>query len=203
VFLVARATFRRVRRSDPSAQPATAEDLLALPADHAAEVIDGQLIYKAVPSFDHGNAQAGISGALLGFRGPSGGGPGPGGWWIATEVDVEYEPTQVFRHDVVGWRRDRVPERPAERPVRVRPDWACEILSPSNASNDTVKKLRALHAHRVPHYWLLDPDAGTLRVLRWMQDGYLEALSATADEVVSAEPFQTAELDLKRVLGRL
>ena len=89
----------------------------------------------------------------------------------------------------------------SERPVRVLPDWVCEILSPSNASNDTVKKLRVLHKHGVPHYWLLDPDARTLRVLRWTPDGYLEALSATAEETVRAEPFDAVELALAAVLG--
>ncbi len=88
-----------------------------------------------------------------------------------------------------------------ERPVHVRPDWVCEILSASNASTDTVKKLRVLHRHGVPHYWLLDPEIGTLRVLRWTAEGYLEALNATADERVRAEPFDSIELSLSAVFG--
>jgi Uma2 family endonuclease len=185
----------------PSRPLATAADLLALPADRAAEIVGGELVEKAMPSFEHGSAQSGLSGVLFGFRGPAGGGPGPGGWWLATEVEVEYESHEAYRHDLVGWRRDRVATKPSERPVRVRPDWVCEILSPSNASNDTVKKLRVLHKHGVPHYWLLDPDARTLRVLRWTPDGYLEALSATAEETVRAEPFDAVELALAAVLG--
>ncbi len=50
------------------------------------------------------------------------------------------------------------------------------------------------------HYWLLDPDAGTLRVLRWTADGYLEVLSATSEETVQAEPFEAIALSLKAVL---
>ncbi len=65
-----------------------------------------------------------------------------------------------------------------------------------------MKKLRVLQKHAVPHYWLLDPQAGTLRVLRWTPDGYLEALGATADEHVRAEPFDAIELDLAQVLDR-
>lgn len=188
--------------SDPARKPATAADLLALPPDRAAEVIAGEIVDKAMPSFDHGSAQSGLSGALFGFRGPIGGPPGPGGWWLATEVEVEYEPQETYRHDLVGWRREHSPDKPDGRPVRARPDWVCEVLSPSNAANDTVRKLRVLQKHQVPHYWLLDPDAGTLRVLRWTQEGYLEALSATADETVRAEPFDAIELALPRVFGR-
>lgn len=196
-----RGNLRTVSSSDPSRRLATADDLLALSSEKVAEIIDGQVVDKATPSFDHGNAQSGLSGALFGFRGPSGGTRGPGGWWLVTEVEVEYELHETYRHDLVGWRRDRVGAKPSERPVRIRPDWVCEILSSSNASNDTVKKLRVLHKHAVPHYWLLDPESGTLRVLRWLPDGYLEVSSATADETVRAEPFDAVELNLRLVFG--
>lgn len=186
---------------DPRRKLALAADLAALTPGRSAEILSGEVVEKAHPSFDHGNAQSGLSGALFGFRGPAGGPHGPGGWWLATEVEVEYEPHEVYRHDLVGWRRERVAERPRERPVKARPDWVCEILSSSNASNDTVKKLRVLQKHGVPHYWLLDPDAGTLRVLRWTAEGYLEVLSATADETVRAEPFAATELSLRAVFG--
>jgi Uma2 family endonuclease len=118
-----------------------------------------------------------------------------------TEGEIEYETHEVFRHDQVGFRRDRHPERPASRPVNARPDWVCEILSASNASNDTVKKLRALHGAGVPHYWLIDPERLTLTVLRWTSEGYLEALIATADETVRAEPFEAIELQLAEIFG--
>src|SRR5690606_5912195 len=144
-----------------------------------------ELVDKAAPSPEHGSAQVGLSGVLFGFRGPRGGGPrGPGGWWLMSEVEVSYEAHEVYRHDLVGWRRERVPAPLRGRPVEVRPDWVCEILSPSNAANDTVRKQRVLHRHRVPHYWLLDPIERTLRVLRFTDQGYLEVLSATADETV-------------------
>jgi hypothetical protein len=40
-----------------------------------------------------------------------------------------------------------------------------------------------------------------LRVLRWTRDGYLEVLSAAADETVRAEPFDSIELSMDQVLG--
>jgi len=190
-----------VSASRPTGGSATVDDLVAVARERAVEIVNGELVDKASPRFDHGNAQSGVDGSLFGFRG-SGGPRGPGGWWIAVEVEVEYEPIEVYRHDLVGWRRERVATSPTEWPVTTRPDWACEILSPSNASTDTVKKLRTLHRHGVPHYWLLDPVAGTLRVMRWTRDGYLEAMSASADEVVRAEPFDAIELSMKDVLGR-
>ncbi len=188
------STSRRVLR-----KPATLADLLALPADVAAEIVAGELVEKAAPTFEHGDAQSEISAQIrTGFGGPPR--DGRGGWWLGTEVDVEYG-AEIFRHDIVGWRRDRLPRRPSGRPVRERPDWVCEILSTSNASTDTVRKLRTLHRYEVPHYWLVDPDRRTLTILRWEREGYLTALTAEAGEVVRAEPFESLELRTGPVFG--
>jgi Uma2 family endonuclease len=175
---------------------ATLDNLLALQGETAAELIDGEIVEKATPGPEHGTAQLGLGAQLFGpFHRPPGRG-GPGGWWLMTEVEVFYFPDETYRHDLVGWRRENVPAMPLERPVRVRPDWVAEVLSPSNASNDTVKKLRTLQRVGVPHYWLVDPERRTLTVLRWTPEGYLTVLSAAIDERVRAEPFDSAEIDL-------
>jgi Uma2 family endonuclease len=106
----------------------------------------------------------------------------------------------VFRPDVVGWRRERVAQRPAGIPVRVLPDWVCEILS-SNRRNDLVKKKRTYHACKVPHYWILDPAEETLAVHRWGPDGYIEVLAAQRGERVRAEPFEAVELQVGVFFG--
>ena len=169
--------------------------------DHAVEIVAGELVEKAAPSFDHGNAQLGLGALLSGFRGKVGGGPrGPGGWWLVTEVDIAYDAHELFRPDLAGWRRERLETMPRERPVTTRPDWVCEVLSPSNAATDTVTKRRVLHRHAVPHYWLLDPEARTLRVLRFTVAGYLEITNATLDETIRAEPFDGIELSLSEIL---
>lgn len=183
--------------SRPARPSSTAADLVAAEdAGRHCEIIGGELVDKAAPSPEHGSAQFALSGMLFGPFGRRSGGTGPGGWWLMTEVQTQYEAHEIFRHDLVGWRRERAPERPAGRPVMLRPDWVCEILSASNASNDTVRKLRTLHRAGVPHYWLVDPERLTLTVLRWTQDGYLEALAAAVPETVRAEPFEAIDLSL-------
>lgn len=178
------------------ARLATAADLARLPPDTRAEIIDGEIVEKASPTPEHGVAQLGLGAQIFNaFHRRSGEG-GPGGWWLMTEVEVEYEPHQIYRHDLVGWRRERSPRRPVGSPVTLRPDWICEVLSPSNAQNDLVRKLRALQRAGVPHYWLVDPSHRTLTVLRWTPEGYLAALTAGASDVVRAEPFEAIELNL-------
>jgi Uma2 family endonuclease len=178
---------------------ATAADLIRLPPDMRAEIIDGEVVEKASPLPEHGVAQLGLGSQLFGaFHRRAGEGP-PGGWWLMTEVEVEYEPHQVYRHDLVGWRRERAPQRPTGSPVTIRPDWVCEILSPSNAQNDLVRKLRTLQRACVPHYWLVDPSNKTLTVLRFTPDGYLTALTAGGSDIARAEPFEAVEIHLVRV----
>jgi|SRR5579859_7817312 len=180
---------------------ATSVDLADLPDGSRAEVIRGAIVEKAAPSAEHGDAQSQLAVLIKGpFQRPPGGG-GPGGWWILTEVEVEFGPHEIYRPDVVGWRRDRMPQRPTGRPVRVRPDWVCEVLSPTTAKNDLVDKLRTLQATGVPHYWLVDPERETLTVLRWTPEGYLTALVATRGERVHAEPFAEVELPVGSLFG--
>jgi len=189
------------RKVKPPAKPATLEDLLAIPEDERRhEIIDGELVQREATSFEHGSSILGLGGLLRAeYGGPPG--RGAGGWWLATDIDIEFAPDQLYRPDIVGWRRERVPTRPKGRPIRTRPDWVCEILSPSNTTNDTVKKRRTYHRYEVPHYWILDPMRGELTVYRWAEGGYLVAAEATRGERIHAEPFDAVELDLDELLG--
>lgn len=180
---------------------ATIADWLAQPDDTRTELIDGELVEKASPTFAHGRAQGHTIGTLGGaFDRRSGGSGGPGGWWLSTEVDILLD-GRGYRPDIAGWRRDRQPAPPKERPVILRPDWLCEILSESNRTVDTVTKLRRYHQAGVPHYWILDQVDRTLTVHRHTPDGYLVALRAEADEHVRAEPFDAIELHVAVLLG--
>jgi Uma2 family endonuclease len=178
----------------------TIEDWRALPEGHRFELIDGELVEKAAPKLDHGVAQGNTRVALVPFHRKPGGPGGPGGWWIATEVDILLD-GRIFRPDIAGWRRDRVPTLPTAWPVEVRPDWICEIVSDSNRTTDTVTKLNRYQQAGVPHYWIADQVDQTLSVHRHTPDGYLLVLRATAAERVRAEPFAEIELSVAVLLG--
>lgn len=179
---------------------ATFADLAAL-GDVSAEVIHGVVTYKAEPSAEHADAQLGL-GAFLRqrFHRATGRG-GPGGWWILTEVDVELEKHEVYRPDVAGWRRARVPERPMGRPVAIRPDWICEILSESNAATDQVDKFRVYASNGVPYYWIGDPSRKILTVYRLEGSTYAVALQAKHGESVQAPPFDAVTLRVGLLFG--
>lgn len=178
---------------------ATIADLLALPEDRRVELVNGEIVEKAAPTFEHSSAQTGLAAELGGSFGR--GGSGVGGWWIATEVDTAYEEHQLYRHDLAGWRRERVPVKPQGRPIKARPDWVCEILSPSNWRQDTVTKFQVLYRHGVPHYWIMDVQHQELTVYRWYKDGYVVACKAVPGEKAALEPFDAIEIEVSRLFG--
>jgi len=179
----------------------TLADWLALPDDHRFELIDGELVEKATPTFEHGRSQGHTAVAISGpFDRCPGGPDGPGGWWIVTEVDIVLD-GRVYRPDLAGWTRARLPEPPRERPVAARPDWICEIVSDADRATDTVKKLRRYHQAGVPYYWILDHVDRTLTVHRHTAEGYLVALRAEAGERVHADPFPERQLQVSFLLG--
>jgi hypothetical protein len=90
--------------------PGTLDDLLAIPeAERFHEIIDGELVRKALRSLRHGAAQMGLADEIGGPNGPRPRGRGPGGWIFATEVEILFAPSQIDRPDVAGWRRERLP----------------------------------------------------------------------------------------------
>lgn len=189
--------------SSKAQRRATLDDFLAIPEERRFhELLASQIVEKATPSGEHGDAQAGVVGAVRpAYQRRVGGGGGPGGWWIATEVEVLLQSGEIVRPDVLGWRRERVPHRPTGVPVRVHPDWVCEVVSPSNANTDTVKKLRIYHHAQVPHYWIVDPRDSTLSVMRWSEPGYTTVLRAERGETMRPEPFDAIDLVVGTLFG--
>ncbi len=182
--------------------PATLADLLAIPEQaRFHELIDGHIVEKEAASGKHGEAQSRAVLGLAPFNRRSGGPPHrPGGWRFATEVEIYFDDRNTLRPDVAAWRREHLADLPIEVPIRVRPDWICEVLS-SNRRNDLVKKKRVYHRAGVPHYWLIDPAAETLLVYRWADEGYLEVMTGQRGERVRPEPFDAIEIQVGFLLG--
>lgn len=178
------------------------DDFLAIPAaERRHEIVDGELVPKAMPSGPHGRAQFRLGVEVGGPYDRRAGRGGPGGWIFANEVEIRFEAANVFRPDVAGWRRERVTRLPLETPLEVRPDWICEILSPSNKQNDLFKKLRVYQRCQVGYSWIIAPDAEVLAVYRWTPDGYLLIVTAVSQERFHAEPFEAVELSVHELLG--
>jgi Uma2 family endonuclease len=162
----------------------------------------GEAVQQASPTIVHGKVHHAIGLAIGGYS-DGASVTGPGGWLFANEVTIEFGPHEVYRPDIAGWRIEHVPEPLLETPVRITPDWVCEILSPSTTNRDVGRKLRTYHRSRVSHYWVAHPHPTTqlLQVYRWHEQGYLLVLTAGAGEIVRAEPFDAIDLDISAIFG--
>jgi len=176
---------------------ATYDDLIAVPDNLVAEIIDGELVTSPRPASPHALAATRIGTDLGGpFDRPPGGGL-PGGWWLLFEPELRLG-EDVIVPDFAGWRRDRMPVLPNVVGFTQPPDWMCEVVSPSTGAVDRGRKMRIYARERVAHLWMVDPLARTLEIYRLEDNRWVVAGTHAASEHVRPEPFDAVELDIGR-----
>jgi Uma2 family endonuclease len=182
-----------VPRVPPFDRPATYDDLCALPDIVVAEIVNGELHASPRPAPPHTLAGSVLGGELVSPYHLGRG--GPGGWWILLEPELHLGP-DVLVPDWAGWRRERMPRQPETAYYPLAPDWICEVLSPSTSRLDRAQKLAIYAREGVANTWLIDPDLGTLEILR-LENGRWTILATHAgSEGVRAEPFTDIDLEL-------
>jgi len=194
------------RQPDFVRRPATYEELLALPENVVGEIVDGELHASARPAQPHAACSSGIAALLLApfhFGRGEGGEAGPGGWWILFEPELHFwrerggeRQVEALVPDFAGWRRERLPRLAEGAAFTLAPDWVCEIVSPSTAAFDRVKKLSVYAREGVAHAWIVDPLGRSLEVFRLFEGHWLLVASFLGKETVRVEPFEAAALDL-------
>jgi Uma2 family endonuclease len=178
---------------DPTHHP-TLADLDALPAGKVGEIIEGVLYTMTKPRMRHQRTTRKIGGSV-GIPFDDGVG-GPGGWWIVSEPGIELRGTPEISPDLAGWRRNRMPEMPVDEPIRMVPDWICEILSPTTRRHDLLIKLPYYARVGVPYAWLVDLDARTVTAQR-LDGGRWHTLGVFGDDrEARIEPFDVVPLDV-------
>jgi Uma2 family endonuclease len=172
---------------------ATYEDLVALPANMVGQIIAGELIALPRPANDHAATSSALGGELYGpFQRGRG---GPGGWWIVDEPELHFG-KDVLVPDLAGWRHSRLPVVPREPYFTLAPDWICEVLSPSTAGLDRVRKKHIYAREGVEFVWLVDPVGRTLEAFQLRDKHWVEQGSWSGDDRVRAPPFDAIELEL-------
>jgi len=177
---------------------ATYADLLAVPDNLIAEILDGELVVSPRPASRHSRASS-MLGNDLGNpfdRGP-GEPQGPGGWWILDEPELHFM-DDVLVPDLAAWRRERMPAIPDVPAFTLAPDWVCEVLSPSTARIDRVRKMAIYSRNKVGHLWLVEPTAHTLEVYRLENDHWVVVSTHAGNERVRADPFAEVEVEMGR-----
>lgn len=132
----------------------TIDDVHALPDDgNRYEVIDGELFVTPAPALVHQRAVFELAGLLRDYLAPQ-----HFAEVLIAPADVVFTPRRAVQPDLfvlplIGGRRATVFADVGRLLLAV------EVLSPSTARADRVRKRRLYREERVGEYWLIDLDA--------------------------------------------
>jgi Uma2 family endonuclease len=174
-------------------RPATYADLFALPENVVGEIVDGELIVSPRPAPRHTIAASNLGVEIGGPFGRRLG--GPGGWLILFEPELHLG-EQILVPDLAGWLRERMPRMPETAWFELRPDWVCEVLSPSTAILDRTRKQEIYRQHGVPWLWFVDPAARTVEVLKLSGQDLIVAGTFGGDGEMRVPPFDAVAIDV-------
>ena len=176
---------------------ATYQDVLDAPPHKVAEVVDGRLYLHSRPAPPHAVAGSSLGIEIGGSFGRSR--SGFGGWWILDEPELHFGGSpgkDILVPDVAGWRRERMPAMPETAYFTLRPDWVCEVLSPSTRRLDLGRKRDIYAREGIPYLWFVDPNARTLEAFE-LRDGQWQTITTlTGDVPASVPPFDAAPFPL-------
>ncbi|MFT3710413.1 MAG: Uma2 family endonuclease [Archangium sp.] len=168
------------------------KELASLPDDQSGEVIEGEVYVMGRPSLRHQTVEDEVTSLL------KKGGPGEGGWLFASEVSIRFASDEEVVPDVSGWRRERLAGRLDENPIRVRPDWVCEILSDSTRVKDLGPKRKLYAKQGVPFLWLIDPHAKVLEAFELVGAAWqLQGTWSNDDVIKGLAPFPELTVQLR------
>jgi Uma2 family endonuclease len=122
------------------------------------ELVDGELLVTPAPNRRHQEAVARLLIALRAYLERE-----RVGHALTSPFDVELEPEFLSQPDLFVLPPDEWRRLAAER-IAQRLLLAVEVLSPSSARHDRVRK-RPLYQRHVPEYWIVDLDARLVE--RW------------------------------------
>lgn len=179
----------------------TVEDLEELPDDVRAELINGEIVMMSA-STTHSLVNTALTSKIWTHIEGKTDRKDKDGWVIIAEAWVTYDKHNSFVHDLAAFLRKDITNRSERGAMKAMPVWVCEVLSPSNWSNDTQRKRLILEQYHVPCYWIVDPLRKTIQVfeLKDRNEHYQIVYAADiTDGPVRLPPFSDLEINLSEL----
>ncbi len=145
--------------------PYTLSHYQRLPEGADVELIEGQLVAEPSPTYRHQEVVARLHHLIYEHIWRQ---RGPGRVWA--DLDVLLDKHTVLRPDISYVTRERLSIGPGGHLTRA-PDLVIEVLSPATAQRDEEQKRQLYHQYGVREYWLVNPEARTVRVVRFTRGG--------------------------------
>jgi Uma2 family endonuclease len=173
----------------------TYEDLQAFPEDNLRrELIDGELIVTAAPSWRHQRVVAKLVHRLLSHCEVH------GGEVLPAPFDVYFSDINVVEPDVLYVRPENV-ERLEQRYLRSAPDLAVEVSSPTTRRVDLTGKRDLYERFGVQEYWFVDLDVDRVEVYRLEGERYGQPILVGRGEMLEPPHIPGFVLAVEDLLG--
>ena len=85
---------------------------------------------------------------------------------LCSPLDIVFSQYDVLQPDLVFFDAARRRQIDLYSAIRIVPNLVVEVLSRSTAARDRGRKLDIFARYAVPEYWIVDPNARTVEVLR-------------------------------------
>jgi Uma2 family endonuclease len=159
----------------------TYTDLLGWPEDgRRYELYDGEVSVVPSPLPRHQVAMQRLYDGLRSYS------VAHGGLVIVSPIDIVFTEDNVLEPDIVVFTAARRHHVEPDRVIRVPPDVAIEVISPSTAANDRGPKLKMFERFGVPEYWILDPHQERLDIFTLRDRRYAPPVSVRSGETFTS-----------------
>ena len=172
----------------------TYQDYLALPEEegYRFEILDGELVKEPSPNVPHQRVSRRLQRVLEDYFWQV----DPAGEIFNSPLDVTFNNFNVVQPDlfyVTGEQKEIVEYARVDGP----PALVVEILSPSTARKDRLRKMQIYQRAKIKHYWLVNPEEKTIECFALRKDLYAVVASGMDDEVVTHPDFAGLSINLK------
>ena len=175
----------------------TYKDYLTFPDDERIEIIEGKIYNMGSPSTIHQRLSMTISNAIYNYIQSNKG-----------DCEVFTAPFDVILksadEEAISSSNVVIPDisvicdktKITEKCCVGSPDMIVEIVSPSNASNDYVRKLNLYEKYKVKEYWIVSPKSKKVLVYVLNEEGfYNEPLFYTFQDKIKVNIYDDLEID--------
>ena len=181
--------------NSPAVPELSLDEWFTLPEDAPGELVDGHLVEEEVPDYVHELLVALLVRFLGNWIFPQ------GGLVAGSEAKFAVGAGRGRKPDVTVYLPNRR-RPPARGLIRVPPDIAIEIVSPTprDGRRDRVEKLADYASFGVAWYWLLDPQRRSLEILELDAQGrYIHVLGASTGTLGNIPGCDGLTLDLDAI----
>ena len=174
----------------------TYEDYQHTPEDQHYELLDGELIMAPAPTLGHQRIDTKLGWRLAQFVEER-----DLGEVFFAPCDVVLSNADVVQPDLLFVSHQRAHLLLGGANVLGAPDLVVEILSPSTAGRDRTLKRTLYAKHGVQEYWLVDPDARTVTVLRLDAGAFEVAALYGEGQTMTSPTLAGFTADLNEIFG--